>query len=62
MGKKRNNQSAKRKNIIAEVHNQKLVLDEPVYAKLAGFCPWPAKITNLFGRWCDVFFFGAPEQ
>lgn len=62
MVKRRNKQSANRKNKLAEVRNLKFVLDEPVYAKLAGFCPWPAKITNLFGRWCDVFFFGAPEE
>lgn len=62
MGKKRNKKSINRHKKLAEARNQKFVLDEPVYAKLTGFCPWPAKITFLFERWCDVFFFGVPKE
>lgn len=37
-------------------------IDEPVYAKLRFYCPWPAKIIHFFDRWCDVRFFGVPER
>lgn len=44
------------------IRTQDFVLGEPVYAKIRFYCPWPAKITNLCGRWCDVFFFGASDR
>lgn len=37
-------------------------LNELVYAKLKFYCPWPARVSVLFGRWCDVVFFGVPER
>lgn len=62
MARKRNAKSKKRGKEIAVTNIPKLVVNQPVYAKITGFCPWPAKVTHLFGRWCDVFFFGTSER
>lgn len=44
------------KTAIEDEKKFKFVSNQPVYAKITGFCPWPAKITYMFGRWFDVLF------
>lgn len=62
MVKKRNTKSDKSNGAISVKGTQIFTIGQPVYAKITGYCPWPARITYLFGRWCDVCFFGVDER
>lgn len=62
MPRKRNKKANKCANALIEKRRSKFVIGQLVYAKIAGFCPWPAKVTYVFDRWVDVFFFGVPQR
>lgn len=62
MANKRKLRSKKSGKVLAVKNIPELVINQPVYAKITGFCPWPARITHLFGRWCDVLFFGVTAR
>lgn len=62
MANKRKLRSKKSGKVLAVKNIPELVINQPVYAKITGFCPWPARITHLFGRWCDVIFFGVTAR
>lgn len=60
MARKRN--LIKKTSTLAVKNIPDFTVDQPVYAKIKFSCPWPAKITYLFGKWCDVHFFGTTER
>lgn len=62
MVKKRLTKNGKLNNALSVNAVQKFLIGQPVYAKIAGYCPWPARVTYIFGCWCDVQFFGADER
>lgn len=62
MARKRKVGGKKRDNLLVATNIPNLCENQPVYAKIAGYCPWPAKVTRIFGGWCDVFFFGTDKR